>query len=161
MKTSIQKIGLLLTFIIGLFLYGNAQSTEVQFIITTIDGLEQTYPLTGGNHIWFENGTTLDLEIGDVIIEYALADIRKITCCELENLSEKQSTSAYLFPNPVHDAFLLYNLGNNQTISIYTLDGRLVKSVEVTENQPIDISNLPLGLYFVKTNSCTLKMIKL
>ena len=46
-------------------------------------------------------------------------------------------------------------------MSIYAIDGRLMKSMEVRGDQDIDISDLPMGLYLVKTPSCTLKMIKL
>ena len=113
------------------------------------------------NRISFGNGTTLDIEIGDIIIEYALADIRKITCHELEGTDEDQVSEGSIFPNPVHDMMILRNLDRKQMVSIFAIDGRLVKSFEAVENQLIDISDLPSGLYLVKTYSSTLKMIKL
>jgi hypothetical protein len=56
---------------------------------------------------------------------------------------------------------MLSNLNGNETIQIFALDGRLMKSVEASEGQLIDISELPIGLYLVKTEHQTLKMIKL
>lgn len=161
MKTPITRLWLLLTFIIGLTLKMNAQSTNVQFVITTIDGVDQTYTLTNENHVWFENGTTLNFEVGDIIIEYALSDIRKITCNEIEGTNENKETALSVFPNPVHDIMMLRNLDGTQTVRIYAIDGHLVKSTETDGSQPIDISSLSLGIYLVKIQSQTLKMIKL
>lgn len=161
MKTLIIRIGLLQTLIIGLFFGGKAQSTVVQFTITTIDGQEQTFPLTDQNRVWFENGTTLDLEVGDVILEYALADIRKITCAEYEGTEESSDPGMTIFPNPVHDVLTFRGLQGKQTISLYALDGRLIRSFEVSGSPSIDVSDLPIGLYLVKTQTQTLKMIKL
>jgi len=56
---------------------------------------------------------------------------------------------------------MLRNLNGEETVRIYALDGRLMKSMEVTSEQHIDISDLPIGLYLVKTEHQTLKMIKL
>ena len=55
----------------------------------------------------------------------------------------------------------LRNLNGEETVRIYALDGRLMKSMEVTSEQHIDISDLPIGLYLLKTERQTLKMIKL
>jgi hypothetical protein len=92
---------------------------------------------------------------------FNLADIRKITCAETESVSEASNASAQLFPNPSHNAFLLRNLNERQIVSIYALDGRIMKSFETSGDQWIDISDLPIGLYLVKTEYQTLKMIKL
>ena len=115
---------------------------------------------------YFEDNETLVVEIavydkGARSDRFNLADIRKITCTETEGISEKANTPLWISPNPTHDAFILHNINGKETIQIYALDGRLVKSGEVTEDQLVDISDLPNGLYLVKTELCTLKMIKL
>ena len=74
---------------------------------------------------------------------------------------ENPDLSLSIFPNPVHDVLSFRNLQGKQTISIYAIDGRQMKTIEVSGNQSIDISELPIGLYLVKTQSQTLKMIKL
>lgn len=162
---SIFKHGLLLlAFTLGLAFPLAAQST--QMTIQMNDGSERTFFMNESDRVYFEDNETLVVEIAvygkDVRSDrFNLADIRKITCQETEGVSETASTSVSLSPNPTHDAFMLRNLHGKQSISIYALDGRLVKSAEVSEDQLIDISNLPIGLYLVKTESCTLKMIKL
>ena len=162
---SIFKHGLLLlAFTLGLAFPLAAQST--QMTIQMNDGTERYYFMNESDRVYFEDNETLVVELAvygkDVRSDrFNLADIRKITCHETEGVSETSNNSVILSPNPTHDAFMLRNLHVKQSISIYALDGRLVKSAEVSEDQLIDISNLPIGLYLVKTESCTLKMIKL
>lgn len=158
---SIFKHGLLLlTFIFGLAFHLAAQST--QMTIHFNDGSERSYYMSENDRVYFEDNETLVVELAPTKSDrFNLADIRKITCAETESVSEVSNASVQLFPNPSHDAFLLRNLNERQTVSIYALDGRIMKSFETTVDQWIDISDLPIGLYLVKTEHQTLKMIKL
>ncbi len=162
---SIFKRGLLLfALFFGLAFHLAAQSTQMTIHLN--DGTERIYLMNESDRVYFEDNETLVVEIAvygkDVRSDrFNLADIRKITCQETEGVSETTNASVSLSPNPTHDAFILHNLKGKQSVNIYALDGRLVKSAEVSENQLIDISDLPIGLYLVKTESQTLKMIKL
>ena len=155
---------LLAALIMGLAFHLKAQST--QMIIHFNNGDEKSYFMTQNDRVYFEDNEKLVVEIaaygrGEQSERFNLADIRKITCAETESVSETSSTSVYLTPNPVHDIVLLRNLKSKEALQIYALDGRLMKSVEASEGQLIDISDLPIGLYLVKTEHQTLKMIKL
>ena len=155
---------LLVAFILGLVFPLAAQSTQMTIHLN--DGTERSYFMTESDRAYFEDNETFVVEIaaygkGVRSDRFSLADIRKITCTETEGLSEETNTPLWISPNPTHDAFKLHNLNGKETIRIYALDGRLVKSEEVVRDQLVDISNLPAGLYLVKTESCTLKMIKL
>ena len=159
------KRGLLLVILtLGMFFHLAAQSTQMTIYMN--NGDERSYIMTENDRVYFENNETLVVEIAvynkDLRSDrFNLADIRKITCQEVEGVSEDSYTSVCLVPNPVHDAFMLRNLNGKETLHIFTLDGRMVMSVEASENQLIDISGLPVGLYLVKTEHQTLKMIKL
>lgn len=161
MKCIFQRGLLLIAFIFGLLFRLAAQST--QMTIHMNDGSERTYYMSEYDRVYFEDNERLVVEIAinAKSDRYNLADIRKITCSETEDVSETSEASVYLIPNPVHDVVLLGNLDGRQTVRIYALDGRMVKSLEATEGRPIDISDLPIGLYLVKTERQTLKMIKL
>ena len=161
MKQIFHRGLLLIAFIFGLFFRLTAQST--QLVVYLNDGTEQFYNLTESDRLYFEDNTKLVIEEVSTrnSVTIPLADIRKITCSETEGLGESGKPVLWLSPNPSHDAFWLCNLNGKETIQIYALDGRLMKSAEVIGNQPIDISDLAVGLYLVKTQSCTLKMIKL
>ena len=90
-----------------------------------------------------------------------MSDIRKITCEEEVGLPENQAAAISILPNPVHDVMMLHNLDGKQTVSIFAIDGRLMKAFEVSGDEAIDVSAFPVGLYLVRTQSSTLKMIKL
>ena len=71
---------------------------------------------------------------------------------------QKPSTlSAY--PNPVAHTLYLKNIPSETTIAIYNQVGQLVLEV-LNAQQGIDVSSLPAGLYVVKNQSSTLKIIK-
>ena len=161
MKQIFQRGLLLVALTIGLLFHLAAQST--QMTIHFNDGTERTYYMSEDDRVYFEDNEALVVEIAPTAKSerFNLADIRKITCSETEGVSEETSTPIWLSPNPVHDFVILHNLSGRQPVSIYALDGRVVKSLEAIEGQRIDISDLPVGLYLVKTQSCILKMIKL
>ena len=149
-----------MAFILGLAFHLAAQSTQMTIHLN--DGTERTYFMHESDRVYFEDNETLVVELAPTKSDrFNLADIRKITCAETEGVSEVSNASVQLLPNPAHDAFLLRNLKKQQTVSIYALDGRIMKSFETTGDQWIDISDLPIGLYLVKTEHQTLKMIKL
>ena len=161
MKRIFQR-GLLLTaFIYGLFFRVAAQSTQI--VVFLNDGTEQSYMMSEADRLYFEDNTKLVIEVGPTKspVTIPLADIRKITCSETEGIAESPDLDLGIFPNPVHDVLTFRNLQGKQSISIYAIDGRRMKIIEATGNQAIDISDLPIGLYLVKTQSQTLKMIKL
>ena len=160
MKSIFKRGLLLLAFILGLAFHLAAQST--QMTIHFNDGTERSYYMSENDRVYFEDNETLVVELAPTKSDrFNLADIRKITCDKSESVSEVSNASVQLFPNPSHDAFLLRNLNERQTVCIYALDGRIMKSFETTVDQWIDISDLPIGLYLVKTEHQTLKMIKL
>ena len=161
MKRLFQCGLLLAALIFGLAFHLTAQSTQMTIYLN--DGAERTYFMTPSDRVYFEDNEVLVVETTVTMRSdrYNLADIRKITCAEAVGVQEDSGTSPFLSPNPVHDTFILRNLNGEETVRIYALDGRLMKSMEVTSEQHIDISDLPIGLYLVKTEHQTLKMIKL
>lgn len=161
MKHILQRGLLLMALVLGLAIHLTAQSTQMTIYLN--NGDEKTYLMSPIDRVYFEDNEVLVVETTVTMRSdrYNLADIRKITCAETVGVTEASGTSPGLSPNPVHDVFMLRNLNGEETIQIYALDGRLLKSVEVTSEQPIDISELPIGLYLVKTEHQTLKMIKL
>ena len=161
MKRLFQCGLLLAALIFGLAFHLTAQSSQMTIYLN--DGAERTYFMTPSDRVYFEDNEVLVVETTVTMRSdrYNLADIRKITCAEAVGVTEASGTSPILSPNPVHDAFMLRNLNGEETVRIYALDGRLMKSMEVTSEQHIDISDLPIGLYLVKTERQTLKMIKL
>jgi len=66
-----------------------------------------------------------------------------------------------LLPNPVRNQFQLFGLSGSQNYLIYNLLGAEVAKGSVSENAPIDVIELPKGLYFLRLGSGqALKFVK-
>lgn len=153
---------LLMALVLGMLFQLAAQSTQV--VVTMNDGSEQTFFLTESDRVYFENNEKLVIEISDnakTSTRIGLADIRKMTCGETVGTPENPEKTVAIFPNPVHDVLTLRNLQGNQAVSIYAIDGRLMRSMTVSSDQTIDVSDFPVGLYLVKIQYNALKMFKL
>jgi hypothetical protein len=156
------RIGLLLVaFLLGTFAQLSAQSTSMSVFMN--DGTIQTFLMQEEDQVYFSDNTYLVIEQVSVssVTNISLAEIRKITCEETMDIPENQAPSVIILPNPVHDVMTLHNLNGNQKVQIYSISGQLVRSFEANGDQIIDVSGLSIGLYLVRTQSCTLKMIKL
>lgn len=161
MKPFFKRVLLLAAFIIGAMFPLAAQTTQV--VVAMHDGTQQTFYMSEEDRMYFEDNAKLVIEEGITksTVKIPLADIRKITCHEMEGTAENADDNVSIFPNPTTNTLIIRNLSGKQTISIYALDGRLMKAFEVSGDLTIDISDWATGLYFVKTKSSTLKMVKL
>ena len=55
-----------------------------------------------------------------------------------------------VFPNPTSDYLFISNLPVNTTISIYNMQGLLIKNSVANGSEKIDVNNLPSGVYLIK-----------
>lgn len=161
MKQLFRRGLLFIMLTIGMVCGMTAQST--QMVVTMNDGSVQTYSMMESGRIYFEDNTYLVIEegTGKELVRIPMSDIRKITCEEEVGLNENQAAEISIMPNPVHDVLMLHNLEGKQAVSIYAIDGRLMRTFEASGDEAIDVSAFPVGLYLVRTQSSTLKMIKL
>jgi hypothetical protein len=60
------------------------------------------------------------------------------------------ATTISWYPNPTHDQVTLTSNSNLQSVSLVTLDGRTLQTVQgFTSGQSIDLSRYPFGIYFL------------
>lgn len=60
------------------------------------------------------------------------------------------ATSISWYPNPTHDRVTLTSNSNLKSITLISLDGRILQTVEgFTSGQSIDLSRYPFGIYFL------------
>lgn len=80
---------------------------------------------------------------------------------DVQGVSSETTTPGY-YPNPAQDFIILKNtFGEKANVEIYGMDGSLkVSTVIVSENEPIDIKHLRAGLYILKANNTTFKLMK-
>ena len=164
MRNLLKQGLLLVVLLLGMAFQLTAQSTYVHVTIFLNDGTEATYDMHNSSYMYFEEGVRLVITEsidGMNDVSYPLSDIRKITCEEMVGTLENTITDIEIYPSPVHDVLCFRNVSGTQNVKIYALDGHLVKSLQITGDQSINISGLSIGLYLVKTQTQTLKMIKL
>ena len=161
MKNFLKPCLFTLVFSLGWVFAAFAQSTNVLLTVTMNNGEENNYILSEQSRITFTDNEFVVITSFDASFKLDLADIRKMTCSEIVGTSENITSSPLIFPNPVRDEFHLWNLTEATLVSIYSVDGRLVKVVEAEQHSFINVSDLPAGLYLVKAGHNTLKMMKL
>lgn len=65
-----------------------------------------------------------------------------------------------VFPNPASDMVTVHTgCGETQTLSVYTMDGRLAHQCPVTGETTLDISSWPCGVYILRAGSRTEKLV--
>lgn len=76
-------------------------------------------------------------------------------------ISENNLVVAY--PNPVKDTLMIKLKNIEKTeLYIYNIQGKMLKkTINYKSDQPVNLSNFSPGIYFLKVNSLTLKIIKL
>lgn len=74
-----------------------------------------------------------------------------------ESLSQEKAT---VYPNPSSGIFHL-NMEKNSKVTLYDPSGKLVKATEASKGEnKVDITDLPDGIYLMKTESQSYKIIK-
>lgn len=159
MKRFIQPRFVLFILLLGSCFRLSAQTTQMTIIMN--NGSEKSYIMEESDRVFFKENTSLVIQQSANTDMFNLADIRKIVCSETVGQAENQTDPVCITPNPVHDVMTLHHLDDPQTVYIYSIDGRLMKSFEASEGQSISTESLPMGMYLVKTQTCVLKMMKL
>lgn len=139
----------------------NAQQVDIHAVITKTDGSELLYDLDENDRISFPNDEILVITQNGTDIQIPISEIRKVTFDEILASAENETENISIFPNPVSNTFTISGINDFQRLSIYSIDGRLVKHEMVSSGQSIDISELPQGLYYANINKQNFKLIKL
>ncbi len=72
------------------------------------------------------------------------------TCASSNNNLDQNKILIY--PNPFHnELYIAFNNKLNDTIYLYDLLGKLILTKHLINHEPIDVSNLPAGIYYLKT----------
>ncbi len=78
-------------------------------------------------------------------------------------VSSTNSNTLNVYPNPSNGVFIVSGLNNPSTndIIIYNSTGQIVKSYhKIPNNFKVDISEFPSGIYYIKSDNITVKIIK-
>lgn len=128
------------------------------------------YEYTTNNGTSWTTCTAKPIVIGNIAVAIGEAQVRiKAIAATRFSSTVLKSASAFtistgiadiatlgvkVYPNPVNNFLKLENVPANTEASIWSADGKLVKTIHLeNKNNEIDVTSLPNGLYFLKLQS--------
>lgn len=129
----------------------NSDLSPVRIDVSTISTIKfKTTKLVVTNHDNISN-------------DFYFSDVIKITFNEEgTSITTPNASTASISPNPVKDNLMIQDAEKmyGSDICIYSVTGTLVSRHSQWNGESIDVSHLSPGIYFVNTNSTTLKFVK-
>lgn len=137
-----------------------ADKAKTQVVIWAKDGTKVAYALEDNPKITFTI-SELVIKANNVEVNYDLDKMLRFTYEneDFSNITDLKSDEAFTFKN---DALIFPTLPANSTIYIYSVNGTVIfnKKVQSTGKYAITLSNLNMGVYLVKVNGITHKILK-
>jgi Secretion system C-terminal sorting domain len=99
----------------------------------------------------------LSYDTGEVFVIFEIQNedvIYKETNESTENRIENSSSNKIsIYPNPVNNILTILTSDKKEVtrIMLFSMDGRIIMDREIENNQ-VDLTNLPVGSYILKTN---------
>ena len=129
----------------------NSDLSPVRIDVSTISTIKfKTTKLVVTNHDNISN-------------DFYFSDVIKIAFNEEgTSITTPNASTASISPNPVKDNLMIQDAEKmyGSDICIYSVTGTLVSRHSQWNGESIDVSHLSPGIYFVNTNSTTLKFVK-
>ena len=129
----------------------NSDNSPVRIDVSTISTIKfKTTKLVVTNHDNISN-------------DFYFSDVIKIAFNEEgTSITTPNASTASISPNPVKDNLMIQDAEKmyGSDICIYSVTGTLVSKHSQWNGESIDVSHLSPGIYFVNTNSTTLKFVK-
>lgn len=159
------KYQIIFYLFVGILFFAPTKSAAQTNVFIETKTSNQTFSITDNGKLYFESGNLVINENGQSTTSVSLSDIKKITFkAEGSSIAEDQidgSLSIAVYPNPAENEIHLANVEfDKANIEIFSSIGKLVLKSQVNGAEPIDISSLSSGIYFLKVNGQTVKIIK-
>jgi hypothetical protein len=158
------------TFCLILMIFGTGvfRTMAQGLVIQSLDGTEDIRLLCTLQNFTFSNGNLLLSGISGSTDSYSISTIRRIYFVNVPTAIENNTTdnntgTVSLFPNPASTTITLQNLpGEDQVdVAIYRMDGVTIMRTQISaDDNSIDISKLPGGLYILTVNGQALRFIR-
>lgn len=75
-------------------------------------------------------------------------------------IDENDSQNISIYPNPANDIIRIYGIEDNSEVRIYNTIGTLMKVVNVSANEEINVGNFDPGLYIIHCDNLKMKFTK-
>jgi hypothetical protein len=83
----------------------------------------------------------------------------KLTISPLTALETSEIAKITVFPNPTTDYFFISNLPVKTIISIYNIQGLLIKNIVGNGSEKVDVNSLPSGVYLLKLSGSEMNRV--
>ena len=135
----------------------------VMFNIINADGTNHGYPIDENTKIYFSDTQLLIYgpDLGPNPYPYDLASIKKAYFSTWDNSQEIENQQFNIYPNPANDVLHIVGTQDHASVNVFSIDGKIVKKIEIDDNAEINISDLQPGLYIIGVGNEFSKFIKM
>ena len=156
--------------VLALALVCNAwgENSTAKISVETKEGLN-TYEMYDSGKMYF-SGNSLVIETSESgenkqLVKFELADINKLLFFSEETASQNignNTLSLGIYPNPSSD-YINVSLptGENYPYNVFSANGSVVKTGQITNGGRIDIQSLTPGIYFLQIGNVYIKFSKI
>lgn len=136
-------------------------SAQVNVEIQLINSGTQSFSISEAGKIYFDNGYLMVDDGNYVPFSFSISDIQKVLFSGTTSVETIENDNIRIYPNPA-TTFLRISSDsiNDSQYQIYSIDGRLLMSGVCRQEETINISKLPKGLYLIKVDGKTFKISK-
>ena len=135
---------------------GSVFAQSVTFNIVKTDGTTVQYVMSSDAKIYYSD-TQLFLDS----ISFNLSELRKAYFTTFDNTNDIDNQQLAIYPNPAKDVLRIENIADNQEVTIYSINGAVLKRVVVSGDSEISINELRPGMYIVSAGNMFSKFIKM
>ncbi len=142
--------------------YITMQADQVQTLIVQLkNGSQTAFFLKDKPQVKFE-GTNLKVTstVGDT--SFALSDVLRFTYAKKDPTGISETVTDPTGVNFQGDVLVISQLKANGDVRVYALDGKLLRQLKASHagTYRLNLSELPAGLYLVKADNVTYKIVK-
>lgn len=137
-----------------------AFAQEITFTIVKTNGTTAGYVMRSDSKIYYSD-TQIFIKSNGETVSYNLSELRKAFFSVNDDVNEVENQQFAIFPNPATDVLKINNLSDNQHVTIYSIDGKMVKKFTMSAEAEINISDLQPGLYIIGVGNEFSKFIKM
>lgn len=137
-----------------------AFAQEVTFTVVKTNGTTAGYVMSSDSKIYYSD-TQIFIKSNGETVSYDLSGLRKAYFSTSDNDDEIENQHLTIYPNPATDVLKILNTSEYQSVTIYSIDGKVVKRIEVSNEADINVSDLNAGLYIIGVGNEFSKFIKM
>lgn len=117
------------------------------------------HKITNWGHAWPTAGSNTGTVASELIWDFFSQDCSNTTT-SIEN-PESGLDNMRIYPNPFKTIIDIEGITDQMEFQIINLNGQMILSGTFHQNHELDLSELPLGLYLLKINDRSVKIIKI